>query len=469
MDSGQSSSGVRPSVRRVFRSLRHRNFRLFFMGQSISLIGTWMQMLAVGWLVWRLTGDLFMLGLVPFIGRLPTFFLAPFVGVLVDRLDRHRLVIITQTLAMVQALALAGLMFSGHIALWNIIVLQLVLGLIQAVDMPARQSFVIQMLDDRQDLNNAIALNSSMVNGARLIGPTIAGLLVNAFGEGVCFLLNGLSYIGVIAGLLMMRVAPNPRVAAHSRILHNLREGFGYAFGFAPIRSILLLLALVSLLGQSYTQLLPVFADKVLHGDAATQGYLLSAAGIGALSAAIFLAMRTTVRGLGRVIVTAPAVMGLGLIGLGLSGWPWLSLLVMPIIGVGMMAQMASSNTVLQTITDDEKRGRVMGFYSMSFQGMVPLGSLIAGGLARAIASLAESWGVPASQATGLGARWTVAIGGLCCIAGAIYFTGRLPTLRRLVHPIYIRKGIMPADPELAGPLAGDPPPASAPSTPESR
>ena len=410
----------------MFRSLRHRNFRLFFIGQAISLIGTWMQMLAVGWLVWRMTHNAFLLGLVPFIGRLPTLFLAPFAGVLVDRVDRHRLVIVTQVLAMAQALVLAALMFSGAIAIWNIILLQVVLGLINTVDVPVRQSFMIQMIDRREDLNNAIALNSTIVNGARLIGPTIAGVIVATLGETYCFLLNGLSYIAVIAGLLMMHVTPNIRVGAHTNPLHDLKEGFRYVYEFVPIRSILLLLALVSLMGQTYAQLLPIFAEKVLDGDARTQGFLMAAVGVGALVGALCLAVRTTVRGLGRAIAIAPAIMGVGLIGLGLSHWLWVSLLFMPIIGIGMMVQTASSNTILQTIVDDDKRGRVMSFYSLAFMGMVPLGSLIAGGLASLV-----------------GVQWTVIIGGTSCILGSIKFARKLPVLRALVRPIYVRQGII--------------------------
>jgi MFS family permease len=419
---------IKPSKFKImFRSLEHRNFRLFFIGQAVSLIGTWMQMLAVGWLIWRMTHNAFMLGLVPFIGRLPTLFLAPFVGVLVDRVDRYKLVIVTQVLSMLQALALAALMFAGKPSVGAIIGLQILLGLINTVDMPARQSFMIQMLDVRRDLNNAIALNSSLVNAARLVGPALAGILVKFFGEGMCFLLNGLSYIAVIGSLLAMRVRPNPRTATRASIMHNLKEGFHYAFGFFPIRSVLLLLALVSLVGQSYTSLLPIFADKVLHGTSLTQGFLMAGAGVGALASALFLAMRTTVRGLGRIIGIAPAVMGIGLIGLGLSRSLWLSLAVMAIIGAGMMAQMASSNTVLQTLTSDDKRGRVMSFYSMAFQGMVPLGALLSGGMAALI-------GAPAF----------VILGGLCCIAGAAAFSAKLPRLREAVHPIYVKKGIIP-------------------------
>ena len=396
------------------------------MGQGLSLIGTWMQMTAVAWLVWRLSHSALLLGLVGFASRIPTFVLAPFAGVLVDRVNRHRLVIVTQVLSMAQALMLAGLMYSGHIAIWHVLALSLVLGCINALDVPARQSFLIQMLERREDLNNAIALNSSMVNGARLIGPSIAGLLIAGAGEALCFLLNGLSYIAVIAGLMMMRVQPNVRVGPQTAVFENMREGFHYAFGFRPIRSLLLLLALVSLTGASYAQLLPIFAEQVLHGDARTQGFLVSAAAVGALGGALYLAGRRDVRGLGRVIGWAPVVFGIGLIALGLSNRLWLTLLVMPVIGLGAMVHMASTNTVLQTIVDDDKRGRVMSFYSMAFMGMVPLGSLLAGVLAHFI-----------------GAPLTVILGGMCCIAGSIGFVRQLPALRELVYPIYVRQGII--------------------------
>ena len=425
------------NLRQLFRSLKHRNFRLFFMGQGISLIGTWMQMTAVAWLVWRLSHSALLLGLVGFASRIPTFVLAPFAGVLVDRVNRHHLVILTQVLSMAQALMLAGLMYSGRIEIWHIIALSLLLGFINALDIPARQSFLVQMLDRREDLTNAIALNSSMVNGARLIGPAVAGFLIAGVGEALCFLINGLSYIAVIAGLLMMRIQPNPRVDRHTAVLESLREGFRYAFGFPPIRSLLLLLALVSLAGASYAQLLPIFAQQILHGDARTQGFLVSATAVGALAGALYLAGRRSVRGLERVIAWAPAVFGAGLIALGLSTRLWLTLPVMTVIGLGLMVQMASTNTVLQTIVDDDKRGRIMSFYSMAFMGMVPLGSLIAGVLAQYI-----------------GAPLTVILGGTCCIAGSIDFARRLPALRELVRPIYVRKGIILE-------VADDLPPAS--------
>lgn len=411
----------------MFRALRHRNFRLFFTGQMISLLGTWMQMTAVAWLVWRLEHNAFLLGLTGFAARIPAFVMAPLAGVMVDRWNRHRLVIITQILSMVQALVLAGLMFSGHIEIWQIILLSLMLGFIDALDMPARQSFMIQMLERREDLTSAIALNSSMVNGARLLGPAIAGVIIAAAGEGFCFLINGLSYIAVIAGLLMMRVPAHRRAARETAIFHNLKEGFHYAFGFPPIRALLLLLALVSLAGASYAQLLPVFAQQVLHGGSRTQGLLASATGLGALAGAVLLAMRRSIRGLGVWIAWSPAVFGLGLIGMGLSASLWLTLVMMPVIGFGFLVLMAATNTILQTIVDDDKRGRLMSFYSMSFMGTVPLGSLLAGSLVH--------W---------IGAPLTVISGGLCCIAGAAVFATKLKSLGKLLRPIYVRKGIIP-------------------------
>jgi MFS family permease len=414
------------NFRQLFRSLGHRNFRLFFIGQGLSLIGTWMQMTAIAWLVWRLEHSAFLLGFVGFSARLPTFLLAPLAGVWVDRMDRYRLVLLTQALAMIQALMLAALMYSGHIQIWHIIVLSLMLGVIHTLDIPARQSFLIQLIERKEDLTNAIALNSSMVNGARLIGPSIAGFMIAGVGEAACFLFNGLSYIAVIGGLLMMRVVPNARVGRETAVLQNLKDGFRYAFGFPPIRALLFLLALVSLTGASYTQLLPIFAEEVLGGDARTQGFLISATAIGALAGALYLAGRRTVRGLGRVVAWSPAVFGLGLIAMGLSSTLWLTLAVMPVVGLGLMVQMAATNTVLQTIVDDDKRGRVMSFYSMAFMGMIPIGSLLAGTLAHF-----------------MGAPRAVMLGGVGCIIGAYFFARQLPELRAHVRPIYIRQGII--------------------------
>ena len=414
-------------IQLMFRALHYRNFRLFFIGQCVSLPGTWMQLTAVAWLVWRLEHNAFLLGLAGFAGRIPAFFLTPLAGVLVDRWNRHQLVIFTQVLSMIQALVMAGLMFSGHITVWQIILLSLLLGFVDALALPARQAFIVQLVDRREDLAGAIALNSSMVNGARMLGPMIAGVIIAASGEGICFLLNGLSYIPGIATLLMMTVSPHRRAAPGKAIFHHLKEGFVYAFGFPPIRALLLLVALVSLTGASFTQLLPVFAQQILHGGARTQGLLASAVGLGAMSAAVFLAMRRSIRGLDAIIAWSPAVFGLGLIGMGLSSSLWLTLMIMPVVGFGMIVQMAATNTLLQIIVDDDKRGRVMSFYSMAFMGTVPLGCLLAGAL------------VPF-----IGAPLMVMAGGLCCITGALVFVCKLKNLRRMIHPIYVRKGIIP-------------------------
>ena len=412
---------------RMFRALGNRNFRLFFMGQGLSLIGTWMQLTAITWLVWRLGHSAILLGLVGFASRIPAFVIAPIAGVIVDRMDRYRLVVLTQILSMVQALLLAGLMYSGHIAIWHIIVISLLLGFINALDVPARQSFLVQMLDEREDLTNAIALNSSLFNSARLIGPAVAGFMIALTGEGFCFLVNGLSYVAVIAGLLMMTVKQQPRHPDKTPILKNLGDGFRYAFGFLPIRSLLLLLALVSLIGASYAQLIPIFAQQVLHGDARTQGIIVSAAAVGALFGALYLAGRKSVAGLAKMIAWSPAVLGAGLMVMGLSSHLILTLAVMPVIGLGLQIQMSATNTLLQTIVEDDKRGRVMSFYTMAFMGMVPIGSLLAGFLAHL-----------------LGAQTTVFIAGLCCIAGSGAFLRRLPSFRAHLRPIYVRQGILP-------------------------
>jgi len=415
------------SLRVLGRALRHRNYRLFFFGQSISLIGTWMTRIATSWLIYRLTGSAMLLGVLGFAGQIPTFLLAPLAGVLVDRWDRHRVLVVTQVLAMIQSGLLAALSLTGVITVTEVLILSITQGLINAFDMPARQSLVVYMVDDRADLPNAIALNSSMFNAARLIGPSLAGILIAWAGEGVCFLTDALSYAPVIASLLAMRIEPEQRQSAPARVLHELVAGFRYAIGFAPIRTILGLSALVSLMGMPYTVLMPIIATKVLHGGPHTLGFLMAAAGLGALFGALYLASRRTVLGLGRAIPTATVALGLGLIGLALSHLPWLSLALMPIIGAGMMIQMAASNTVLQTIVEDDKRGRVMSFFAMSFFGMVPLGSLVAG-------AIADQFDV----------KIALLAGGVACIVGAAVFSARLPEIRRLLRPIYVRLGILP-------------------------
>jgi len=413
-------------LKTIFRSLQYRNYRLFFGGQSISLIGTWIQRLATPWLVYQLTGSAFLLGVVGFAGQIPTFILAPFTGVLTDRWNRYYILIGTQIAAMIQAFLLAGLYLSGHIQVWHIIALSIFLGCVNAFDVPARQSFVVEMIEKKEDLANAIALNSSMVNGARLFGPSIAGLLIVFAGEGICFLINGLSYLFVIASLLFMKVTPRIIINKNTAVLKEMKDGFSYAFGFAPIKYIILLLALVSLTGMPYTVLMPVFAKEILHGSSHTFGFLMGATGLGALAGAFYLASKKSVLGLGKLIPLAAGLFGLGLITFSLSRFFLLSMVLLVFTGFGMMLQMASSNTILQTIVDDDKRGRVMSLYTMAFMGTAPFGSLLAGGLADII-----------------GAPNTILLGGLASIIGAIIFARKLPELKKMIRPIYIKLGII--------------------------
>jgi len=410
----------------IFRALHHRNYRLFFGGQGVSLIGTWMQQIAMSWLVYRMTQSAFLLGVIGFLGQIPAFLLSPFAGVLIDRWNRHRILVGTQSLAMIQAFILAFLTLTGTIAIWHIIILALSLGFVNAFDMPTRQAFVVEMVETGEDLGNAIALNSFLFNGARLLGPSIGGILISLLGEGVCFLLNGISFIAVIAALLAMKMTKREIRSKSSHVLQGIKEGFTYAFGFPPIRSLLLLLGLVSLAAMPYTVLMPVFAKNILHGGPHTLGFLLGASGVGALVGAIYLASRKSVLGLGRLIVIALNIFGIGLIAFSVSRVLSLSLLLLAFTGFGMMVQMASTNTVLQTIVEEDKRGRVMSLYTMAFMGMVPFGSLLAGTLASKI-----------------GAPGTIMISGLACILGSILFARKLPALREMVRPIYIEKEIL--------------------------
>jgi MFS family permease len=411
----------------ILRALRYRNYRLFFSGQSVSLIGTWMTRVATSWLVYRLTHSALLLGLVGFAGQIPTFLLGPFAGVWVDRWDRHRTLVITQILSMLQSFALAAWALAGTITVTDILWLSLAQGLINAFDMPARQAFVVEMVENREDLGNAIALNSSMVNAARLLGPSIAGVLISAVGEGYCFLVDGFSYLAVIASLVLMRIAARPRTHSQKAIWQELREGWSYAAHSVPIRSLLMLLALVSLVGMPYTVLMPIFAAQVLHGGAHTLGFLMGASGVGALAGAMFLAARRSVLGLGQIVPIAAGIFGAGLISFGLSNRLGLSLVLMLFVGGAMMVQMAASNTILQTIVEDDKRGRVMSLYSMAFMGMAPFGSLLAGTLA-----------------TRIGAPRTVMFTGSVCIAGAAWFAVNLGAIRKAVRPIYADLGILP-------------------------
>jgi MFS family permease len=426
-------------ISQTWRSLRHRNFRLFFGGQTVSLIGTWMTRLATSWLVYRLTGSALLLGVVGFAGQIPTFLVAPFAGVWVDRLKLRHVLVVTQTLAMLQSFALAILTLTRHITIQEIIWLSALQGVINAFDMPGRQTFLVQMVEDKQDLGNAIALNSSMVNMARLIGPSLAGAVIALWGEGYCFLIDGVSYLAVIASLMAMRLKSEALKRTADSVLTQLKEGWAYVSGFAPIRTILLLFALVALMGWPFTVLMPIFAAQRLHGGPHTLGFLMAAVGVGALASALSLAARRTVLGLGRMLPLSTVALGAGLICFAMSRILWVSLLLLLVCGFGLMQQMAASNTIIQTIVQEDKRGRVMSFYTVAFMGMAPFGSLLAGASARAI-----------------GAPLTVALSGAVCIAGAIWFATRLRTIREIIRPIYIDLGILPPVEEAVPESVGD-------------
>jgi MFS family permease len=417
--------GERP---RLTRALRSRNFRLFFGGQSVSLVGTWITRIATSWLVYRLTGSALLLGLVGFCGQIPTLLLAPFVGVLVDRMDRHRILLVTQVLSLLQSATLAVLTLSGRISVIDILVLQVVQGIINAFDTPARQAFVVEMVADRDDLPNAIALNSTMVNASRIIGPSIGGIIIAAVGEGWCFTLDAVSYVAVILSLMAMRLTARALPARDTRMREELRTGFEYVWRFLPIRWALLLLSLVSIMGMPYSVLMPAISTTVLHGGPHTLGFLMTASGAGALVGALYLASRRSILGLERAMVIASGCFGLGLIALSFSTVLWISLAVLPLVGAGMMVTMAAANTIIQTVVTEQLRGRVMAFYTMAFLGSAPIGSLLAG--------------VAAEQ---IGAPRTILLGGVACIAAAGWFGSRLPRFRHLVHPIYLERGILAA------------------------
>ena len=417
----------------LVRSLRHRNFRLYFFGQGISVTGTWMQSVAMGWLAYRLTGSAALFGVVGFTGQILTFVIAPFAGVVADRWNRRRLIILAQATALSQALALAALTLSGVIDVGLLIALSVFTGLVRGFEVPTRQSFMLQMLDEPADLPNAIALNSFLVNAARLAGPLAAGYIVAWWNEGLCFLINGVSYAAVIVALVAMRIAPRRIEAPKTDVLAGLKEGFRYAFGSPALRSILLMLGVTSLAGVPYTWLMTIFAKDVIRGGPDTLGHLMGATGVGALAGAVFLASRKSVARLGGMLRLAAIAFGAGLVAFGAvllpfdasktgESCPWfilwtgLAVLVWP--GAAMMLQMSMSNTLLQTLSDENKRGRVMSFYTVMFMGMIPFGNLLAGFVTEAV-----------------GAPLTVILGGGVCILGALVFGGRLPRLAERVAP----------------------------------
>ena len=434
----------------MFRALRSRNYRLFFIGQTISLVGTFLTQIATVWLIYRLTGSPLLLGVVAFAGQIPLFFLAPFGGVWVDRWNKRRLLVITQILSGLQSLALAALAF-GQIREWEIIALAFAQGLINSFDMPARQAFTVEMVEDRADLSNAIALNSTMVHAARFIGPAAGGFLIYYVGVGTCFLIDSISYIAVVASLLMMRVKPHQPKEQTRSVFEELREGIVYVWNSVPIRVILLLMAILSLTGiPAYNILMPIFADALAPHSSATTvpvagampaltnnhgaqmlGILQGVSGAGALACAFYLASRRSVVGLGRVIALAGIVLGGSIIAFGSSRHLWLSLLIAPVAGFAMLAVFASANTLLQTLADDDKRGRVMSLFTVAFLGMAPFGNLLAGLIANHYGGGIE------------GASQTVMIAGVIVLVAIAFFAAMLPFIRKLVRPIYVQKGII--------------------------
>jgi len=425
------------------RALRHRNFQLFFGGQLISLVGTWMQTVAQSWLVYRLTGSGLLLGAVGFASQIPVFLVAPIGGITADRANRQRIVIATQTASMILAFILAALTLTGKVQVWHIFVLAALLGVVNAFDIPGRQSFLVDMVG-KDDLMNAIALNSSMFNGARVIGPAVAGVLVARLGEGWCFFANAVSYIAVIAGLMMMRVHAPGRVSAKTSPWEHIIEGFQFVNRTAPIRALLILLGVVSVTGMPYVVLMPIFADKILHNGgqefasligshdlgAVRLGILMGAAGVGALLGALTLAVRSGVKGLGRWVTVCCAGFGVSLMLFAFSKSFWLSVFLLLLVGYFIMLQMASSNTLIQVMVPDELRGRVMALYSMMFMGMAPVGALLGGALSDR-----------------LGAPMTVALGGIASVAGAWWFGVQLPKIRVEARRLIVAQAMAGGEP----------------------
>ena len=427
MTDTSSSPTKKTGLRATIRALGHRNYRLFFAGQGLSLIGTWMQSIAMSWLVYRLTGSAVLLGLIGFVAMSPMFFAPSVIGVFIDRWNGRRLLMITNSLALIQATALGVLTLTGHIAVWHIFVLGFCLGFVNAFDMPARQSFVLELVENKRDLSNAIALNSAMFNGARLVGPALAGLTVAAFGEGICFLVNGLSFLAIIVALSAMRMKAKAKKAVTAKHpFEGIKEGYRYVFGFMPIRHCILLLALMSVVGMQHTTLMPIFAKDILHGGAHTLGFLVSASGIGALVGALYFASRRSVLGLERFASTALALFGCANMLFSFSRSVPLSFLAMVVSGGAMMTVLLTCNTIIQTVAEEDKRGRVMAFHAMAAVGTMPIGSLIAGTLA-----------------AHLGAPHAVSVSAGCCVLGALLFALKVPMLKAGVRRTYVAIGII--------------------------
>ncbi|MCL1973637.1 MAG: MFS transporter [Bacteroidetes bacterium] len=415
------------ALTQVFGSLRSRNYRLYFTGQCISLIGTWMQQVAMSWLIYRLTGSVLLLGTVAFINQIPSFLISIFAGVITDRFERRRILLITQGLFMFAALSTATLVLTGLIQVWQIMVFSLFAGIVTAFDAPTRQSMVVEMVDRKEDLSNAIALNSAIFNAARLIGPSVAGMLIALVGEGYCLLIDGISYTAVIGALLMMRMPEHPKKEKQEKILSGFVNGFRYCYGYLPIRILLIMVALISLFGLQFIVLVPAFAKDVLSGDSHTQGFILSSIGAGALTGAIYLAARKSVLGLGKVVSITGVLLGIGMIAVSFMTLHWMVFALLVPTGFAMITALASCNTLLQTLTDDDKRGRVMGFYAMAMVGMAPFGSLFYGSVAK--------W---------IGVQHALLVGGCLCVVGALCFEHWRPVIRRLARRVQVQQGIVP-------------------------
>jgi MFS family permease len=415
----------------VFSSLRSKNYRLYFTGQGISLIGTWMQNIALSWLIYRLTGSVFLLGFIGFTSQIPTFVLAPFSGVITDRYNRLKIMTWAQVLFMLQALTMTLLVLFNAIAVWHIVVLSIVFGFISAFDAPARQSLVIDLIENPRNLGNAIALNSALFNGARLVGPAIAGLTIAAVGEGICFLINTVSFVAVIGALLMIKIPVKQHVEQKADFGKSLKEGLQYTFHTVPIRNLIVVLAFISLFGSPFIILLPAYAKEVLHGSSGTLGFLMSAMGAGALTAALIMAARKTVVGLGKVISVNTGLLGVAVILASFSDKLYLSLGVLYLGGLAMILSLASVNTMLQTIADEDKRGRVMSFYAMALMGTTPIGNLLSG-----------------TVASKIGISYTLTIGGAITIMAALWFEVNRRSMRKMIRSIYVKKGVIPPLPD---------------------
>lgn len=423
----------------MFRALQHRNYRLFFAGQTISLIGLWMTRAATLWLVQRLTGSPAMVGLVGFAQLAPSFFLAPLAGALMDRWNRHRALVATQVASMAISLALAVLALGGWIEVWHVLALCAAEGAVRGFDIAARQALLVELVEHRDNLPNAIALNSVTFNAARTVGPAVGAAIVWWVGEGLCFLIDGLSYFAVIAALLAMRISGQPPHREHQSMLRDIGEGLAHTFGFAPYRALLMLAGVVILMGGApQMALMPEFAQNVLQGEALTYGILMGASGGGAFAGAVYLTTRRTVRGLGRVLAGCAVMFGVMTILFAMTRTAWLAAAVVSVTGFALMTLMAGSNTVMQTMVDEDKRGRVMSLFVMTFTGAAPLGQLLAGRVAEVV-----------------GAPWTLAGGGAVCVVAGLIFARQLPALRVLVRPIYIERGVIPEDAAGAGQPAG--------------